>query len=483
MKHTKLQIKDEVNCQFFGLPAEIRRVLYDKSKIFNPANRFIPSVRLGRWSGCMYYFTMAGSTYINLLEPIIEYLATQDYEVEIQDLRTYNRDFEFEPIDNNYLSNYVWPEKHAMAGQPIILRDHQTEAVNIFFNEQQAISCLPTASGKSLITAVLSKKIEKYGRSIVIVPSKDLITQTEDYYHILGLDVGVYYGDRKDFFKTHTICTWQSLEKLRQSPIMVGNDEVTFTDFIDGVVAFICDEVHGARAEKLSSLLTGEMGKIPIRWGISGTIPKEPHEIVNLVIGIGEVVHTLETSSLQELGILSQCDVKIIQMVDTREFTNYPAEYSYLVGDEDRLVYVANLITSLTGNVLVLIGRKETGKVLQSMIPGSVFLSGATKSKDRREHYDEVAISNSKVIIATSGIAAVGIDIPRLNHLIIFEAGKSFVRTIQSVGRALRTAFDKNHATIWDICSTCRFSKRHLTNRKKFYNDQKFPFNIQKVLY
>jgi superfamily II DNA or RNA helicase len=191
----------------------------------------------------------------------------------------------------------------------------------------------------------------------------------------------------------------------------------------------------------------------------------------------------LETSSLQELGILSQCDVKIIQMVDTREFTNYPAEYSYLVGDEDRLVYVANLITSLTGNVLVLIGRKETGKVLQSMIPGSVFLSGATKSKDRREHYDEVAISNSKVIIATSGIAAVGIDIPRLNHLIIFEAGKSFVRTIQSVGRALRTAFDKNHATIWDICSTCRFSKRHLTNRKKFYNDQKFPFNIQKVLY
>ena len=150
--------------------------------------------------------------------------------------------------------------------------------------------------------------------------------------------------------------------------------------------------------------------------------PKEPHEVVNLTIAIGKVVHRLATSELQELGILSNCDVKILQMIDTREFNNYTAEYDYLVTEKERLQYVAGLIikASNSGNVLVLVGRKETGKVLENMIPNSIFLSGATKSTTRREHYDEVAVSNKKVMIATSGIAAVGIDIPKIASSVCF---------------------------------------------------------------
>ena len=30
----------------------------------------------------------------------------------------------------------------------------------------------------------------------------------------VGLDVGVYFGDRKELNRTHTICTWQSLNIL-----------------------------------------------------------------------------------------------------------------------------------------------------------------------------------------------------------------------------------------------------------------------------
>jgi len=484
MNTVKLQIHDEVTCKFLGLPPEIRRTLYAKSKVFNPANRYIPSVRLGRWDGKTAYFSMGGETHINLLAPIIEYLYTQDYDIELEDLRTYNRNFEFDTIDKNYLMNYVWPEKHSMAGQPIVLRDHQTESVNKFLDNLQGIQSMPTSSGKSLTTAILSKKVEKYGRSIVIVPNKDLITQTEAYYKILDLDVGVYYGDRKEFFHKHTICTWQSLEKLRQSPIDIGMGEpITLMDFIDNVVAVIVDECQGLRGTVLKDLMCSAFSKVPIRWAVTGTVPKEPFEIVNLTISIGDVIHKLSTSELQDVGIISTCDVNIIQMIDSREFTAYASEYDYLVSDKDRVEYVSKLITkaSDSGNVLVLVGRKETGKMLEALIPNSIFLSGATKSKVRREHYDEVATSNSKVLICTVGIAAVGIDVPRLNHLFIFESGKSFVRTVQSIGRVLRTAFDKNHAIIWDICSTCKFSKRHLTQRKKWYAEQKFPYTVKKI--
>lgn len=246
MKKTTLIIQDEVNCSFAGLEAKDRQILYKRNKVFNPANRYVTSCRLGRWDGCNYYFTMGGNTYINLLEPILEYLISEGYDINIQDNRTYNRDFKFDPIDEQFLKNCHWPENFknkTIAGKPIILKPHQVNAANIFLNNLQGISQLPTGSGKTLLVACLSKKVEKYGRSIVIVPNKDLITQTEESYKMIGLDVGVYYGDRKDFFKTHTICTWQSLQKLKESPIDIGLDEpVTFQKFTQNVTAVIVDE-------------------------------------------------------------------------------------------------------------------------------------------------------------------------------------------------------------------------------------------------
>jgi len=92
-----------------------------------------------------------------------------------------------------------------------------------------------------------------------------------------------------------------------------------------------------------------------------------------------------------------------------------------------------------------------------------------------------VADATGKVIIATYGVAAVGINIPRIFNLVLLEPGKSFVRVIQSIGRGIRKAPDKDHVQIWDITSTCKFAKRHLTKRKAFYKEAAYPFTIQKL--
>ena len=73
--------------------------------------------------------------------------------------------------------------------------------------------------------------------------------------------------------------------------------------------------------------------------------------------------------------------------------------------------------------------------------------------------------ASDKVIIATYGGASVGINIPRIFNLVLLEPGKSFVRVIQSIGRGIRKANDKDFVQIWAITSTCRFAKRHLTKR------------------
>jgi superfamily II DNA or RNA helicase len=113
--------------------------------------------------------------------------------------------------------------------------------------------------------------------------------------------------------------------------------------------------------------------------------------------------------------------------------------------------------------------------------PDVVFVSGATKATDRKEEYDEIATSTNKIIIATYGVAAVGINIPRIFNLVMVESGKSFTRVIQSIGRGIRKAEDKDHVEIWDITSNCKFARRHLTKRKAFYKEANYPFTAEKL--
>jgi superfamily II DNA or RNA helicase len=64
---------------------------------------------------------------------------------------------------------------------------------------------------------------------------------------------------------------------------------------------------------------------------------------------------------------------------------------------------------------------------------------------------------------------------------VLIESGKSFTRVIQSIGRGIRKAHDKDFVQIYDITSTCKYAKKHLTERKKFYKDAKYEFEINKV--
>jgi superfamily II DNA or RNA helicase len=298
----------------------------------------------------------------------------------------------------------------------------------------------------------------------------------------MGLDVGVFYGDRKEFGHAHTICTWQSLNiLLKNTKNQVA--PITIQEFLEDVVCIMVDEVHMAKADALKTLLTGVMSHIPIRWGLTGTVPKEDFEKLSLVCSLGPVINQISAADLQEKGVLANCEVNVLQLIDTKEYQNYQSELKYLLEQTDRLDYIGGIINTIkdSGNTLVLVDRINAGKELQARIPGSVFVSGRTKAQERKDHYDEVADSADKVIIATYGVAAVGINIPRIFNLVLLEPGKSFVRVIQSIGRGIRKAEDKDFVQIWDVTSTCRFAKRHLTKRKAFYKEAKYPFQVQKV--
>lgn len=484
MKQCKIIVKDEVNVKIEGLELGERKQLMKLFEYEVPGARYLPAVRLGRWNGKVSYFSLGGSSYINLLPEILTVIDRAGYDIELEDTRDYRTTFEFAEVSEDTFKHKNWPKGHPQEGTPVVLRDYQISIVNNFLENPQSIQEIATGAGKTLMTAALSYSIEQYGRSIVIVPNKSLVTQTEADYINLGLDVGVYFGDRKEYNKTHTICTWQSLNNMLKKT-KAGEAEVDIGDFIEGVVCVMVDEVHMAKADALKTLLTGVFAKVPIRWGLTGTIPKAKFEAQSLFVSLGNIIGKLSASELQDQGVLAQCHVNIVQLKDDVEFTNYQSELKHLLEDTHRLDAIAELILKIkeSGNVLILVDRVNAGKEIVSRLPDSVFVSGATNMVDRKEEYDEIATSTNKIIVATYGVAAVGINIPRIFNLVLIEPGKSFVRVIQSIGRGIRKAEDKDFVQIWDITSSCKFAKRHLTQRKTFYKEANYPFDVEKLTY
>lgn len=485
MATTKLIIQDEVNVKFEGLDVVTRRKLVESLEFFLPYARHTPAYKLGRWNGKLSFCDIGGRSYLNLLDTLLPIVQEQGYEIEIEDQRE-SHSFEFESVEEYSYSHITWPKGHPLAGEPIMIREHQLDVINSYLENITGINIAPTGAGKTLITAILSHKVEPYGRSIVVVPTKDLVTQTEEDYKNLGLDVGVFFGDRKEYGKTHTICTWQSLESLSKRS-KEEELEVSIVDFFEGVVCVMVDEVHKAKADVLRKLLSTYLRNAPIRWGLTGTMPEEDYEKIAVMACIGPMLGAIRTKELQDKGILAQLHINVWQMQDLGEaaFDNYQAELKWLTTSPLRLKFLAKKVIEMaeTGNTLILVDRVQTGEMLQSLIPGSIFVSGKMKSKDRKEEYKEVQEVDGKVIIATYGVASTGINIVRIFNLVLFEAGKSFVRVIQSIGRGIRVAPDKDFVNVFDVCSNCKFSKRHLTKRKKFYTEQEFEFSINKIDY
>ena len=482
MSNCKLTIKDEVNIKVDGLSVETRRKIVNKLKFDLPYARHMPAYKLGRWDGTKTYFSIGGTGYLAHLDVILPIIEGDGYDIEVEDLR-HPHNFNFVPVTENYWADKgkTWPKGHPEAGKPIVLRDYQYDVVNKFLENPQALQEVATGAGKTITTATLSSMCEPYGRTMVIVPNKSLVVQTEEDYINLGLDVGVYFGDRKELNKTHTICTWQSLNVLDKKSF--DDDSLSLAEFCEGVVAIIVDEVHQAKADVLTKLLTQNFKNCAIRWGLTGTVPKENWEFQGILASIGPVINQVSANDLQNKGVLAQLHINVLQTTDVQVFRSFQDEYSFLVTDDTRLTWIANKIKelSLTGNTLVLINRIDTGNKLIERIPEASFVSGGMKLDERKDEYDEIKTADNKIIVATYGVAAVGINIPRIFNLVLIEPGKSFVRVIQSIGRGIRKAEDKDHVEIWDITSTCKYAKRHLTERKKYYKEAKYPFTVTKV--
>ena len=143
---------------------------------------------------------------------------------------------------------------------------------------------------------------------------------------------------------------------------------------------------------------------------------------------------------------------------------------------------ITDLSKRTNDNVLILVGLVEKeGEILYEYIKNNtenktvVFLSGKTSVDVREEWRKKLNEEKNIIMIATYGIASTGLNIPSLKHLILASPFKSEIRTLQSIGRALRLHSSKTKgAIIYDIIDNTRYLSRHGKKRLEYYKAEKF---------
>jgi hypothetical protein len=193
-KKCTIIIDDEVNARVAGLAPQDQSSLWEKFGFFAEGYRWMPKYQLGVWDGKIRYYDKSGKTYTKLLNEIIPYIVSWNYEIDLKDNRKV-----VTLITDRVSENYFDKIKKYEDGEEIIrLRPYQVECVNQCLEEGSGFIIAGTGAGKTLMCAALSSVLEQNNiQTIIIVPSSDLVTQTINELEKCGLAVGEYSGDQQ----------------------------------------------------------------------------------------------------------------------------------------------------------------------------------------------------------------------------------------------------------------------------------------------
>lgn len=459
-KTVKLNLLNEVEVQITGLTPDDSRYLYEEYGIEVAGAKFMPKVKMGMWDGKIRFFGKTGLTYVRMLDELIPYFEQKGYALDIVDNRKYFEQISFR-ADEDYFDH--------LSELKITLRPYQVEMVNKCLEAGSGFLLSCTGSGKTLTCAALGNILADHGYpTIIIVPSGDLVDQTAETFELCGMDYGVYSGDSKKLGRV-TVATWQALQ---YNPSILAN-----------FGAVIVDECHTLTGKVIKDLINQHGSHIAFRYGVTGTFPPNPADEFACKASIGSILYELPAWKLIELGYLANLEIQPYEIQDKfdknmAEFPEYDAERAYVNQSPERMEIVAEQIMENArkhGNTLVLVTSVDQGKMLQALIPDSVFLYGVHLTKARKNIYSRFAVEDNLIVIATVGIASTGISINRIFHLCFVDMWGSFTKVIQAIGRGLRKHGDKDFVFCSDIHSNFKFGKKHFSLRNKYYTDAKYP--------
>jgi len=455
-----------------------------------PGAKFMPAVKKRLWDGKIRMLDRnTGQINAGLYWAIKKFAMQRGYGIKVEP-----SDYGY-PYDTNKINHVQTMEWIDTLGLPFKPRDYQYDAFTHGIQYKRAILLSPTGSGKSFIMYLLMRwyLAQQTNRKVlIIVPTTSLVEQLYSDFKDYGFDVEqnchrIYSGKDKETEKSIIISTWQSVYKLHP---------FWFHQF----GAIFGDEVHGFKSKSLSSIMN-KAKNAEYRWGTTGTLDgTQVHKLV-LEGLFGPVHRVTSTHELQQKKTLAKLDIDIIlleyskEQCKAMEGKTYHEEIDFIVSNEKRNKFIANLAVDRTGNTLVLFNLVDRhGKVLRDLIEAKLkngqrlfYVSGETKTSDREQIRNIVEKQKNSIILASLGTFSTGINIKNIHNIIFASPSKSQIRVLQSIGRGLRVSEDGTDTHLYDIADDLHVGNRknftllHSGERIKIYNSEKFPYKIIRI--
>ena len=448
----------------------LARDLYDFFSFTVPNAKFMPSVKNRYWDGKVRLYSIkTNKIYIGLLPYVDTFCRERGYDFEgIEDVIG-EKNTEHLGVET------LEPWLHDLK-LPFEPRDYQLDAFNTTIKYGRQLLLSPTASGKSLIIYLLARYYNK--KTIVIVPTTSLVEQMAKDFIDYGYDKDIckIYSGQPVFDADITITTWQSFSKAPKD-VMQSFDVV------------VGDEAHLFKATTLKGILE-KMKDTAIRIGTTGTLDGSEVHRLQLEGLFGPVKKVITSKELMDKGTIANIDIDCIVLKHNKQKKmTYQEEMDYLVMNDERNLFIVNLVKSLKGNTLVLFQYVEKhGVILHSMMShtdmgGNLhYVYGGTDTEDRESVREIVEQSKEDTILASYGTFSTGVNIKKIDNIVFASPSKSRIRNLQSIGRGLRKTEGKNNMRLFDIADDLQYENytlNHLKERINIYNEENFPYNIK----
>ncbi|VVB53371.1 Type III restriction enzyme, res subunit [uncultured archaeon] len=351
---------------------------------------------------------------------------------------------------------------HNKTGMSKSLRPYQKDTSTRALKQERGIICLPTGTGKTLVSADIIRKI---GTSAVIFVHKlDLMEQWKaslcDIYGIKPDEVGTVGNGVVDI-KPLTVAMVQTVSKLPK-------------ELFENFGCTVIDECHHVAADLVYDIAMNSRSKY--LFGLSATPYRADGHDMKITGALGEHIIKISLTDMIDQGYLARPTVRMLQ-VPPRTYAR-KAKYAdiyrdYIVDNEVRnkkIIDAVNIALAEKKSVYVHVKILRHGELLHKSIPKSVWISGTTNLKVRTK---AISVFQSEGGCLISDLLGEGVDVPGMDVLVMACGGLSEVFVRQLIGRVLRISADKKAVEIIDFMDGAKHLMKHSGERLWVYKTEK----------
>ncbi|NBV20262.1 DEAD/DEAH box helicase [Janthinobacterium sp.] len=357
----------------------------------------------------------------------------------------------------------VLPEAEELGAHPgLTLRPYQRTALAAWWRRKNGIIVAPCGAGKTAIglTAVLHIATP----ALVLVHTHDLLRQWQARAHAIGIPVQVIADGAPPTVSRLVVATMQTLATWSRK---------TLDSWGESFGLVVVDEAHHVPCATLTDVLYSLPGRY--RLALTATPERADGLTPILLSHMGPVRAEVSRAALIEANAII---VPEVRRISTGWAPKEDCDYTEMVTASTESAKRNGLIVALASaavaegrTVLIQTERVEhveqLGRMLQGMGVGSAAVHGRLHPKVRAALLESVASGRTPVLIATQ-LADEGLDLPKLDTLILGVPQRNAARLEQRVGRIARPAPGKLGAVVYDLCDGGK-AERLWYQRRKVY--------------